>query len=104
MSALLVPKTTYLLTGKTVLRVGFSYSEDSGDYVVDDTRTAEDLYQFLVLFLRERHPALASQEIFIAGESYAGVYVPMFAARVLKGNEDAEVCVFQLGNRIGTSA
>jgi len=70
--------------------VGFSFSEDPADYDVDDTRTAEDLYQFLLKFL-ERHPELASREVFIAGESYAGVYVPMFAARVMKGNSDSEV-------------
>ena len=31
--------------------VGFSYSEEPGDYAVDDSRTAQDLYEFVVQFL-----------------------------------------------------
>ena len=67
--------------------VGFSFSTDASDYHVNDTRTAQDLHAFLVRFLSERHPELASVPLFIGGESYAGVYVPMFAREVLRGNK-----------------
>ena len=66
--------------------VGYSYSTDTADYSVNDTRTAEDLHAFLLQFLGERHTELASNPLFIAGESYAGVYVPMFAAQIVRGN------------------
>jgi serine carboxypeptidase-like clade 1 len=53
--------------------VGFSYS-DTGDYACDDDRTAREnmaaVQQFYALF-----PELLPNPLFIAGESYAGVYV-----------------------------
>ena len=67
--------------------VGFSFSSDTSDYNVNDTRTAHDLHEFLVQFLTERHAELSSVPLFIGGESYAGIYVPMFAAQVVQGNK-----------------
>ncbi|KAJ1482575.1 peptidase S10, serine carboxypeptidase [Baffinella frigidus] len=40
----------------------------------------------LLQLLGERHPSLAANKFFIAGESYAGVYVPSLAQKILDGN------------------
>lgn len=36
------------------------------------------------------HPNLAKKDFYITGESYAGHYIPAFAARVHKGNKANE--------------
>ena len=58
--------------------VGFSYSTNKNDYNTNDTRTAEDNYQFLLNFF-EAYPEYAKNDFYIAGESYAGIYVPTLA-------------------------
>lgn len=65
--------------------VGLSYSSNpSMEYKTNDTRTAADLDAALrgVVAI---HPELATS-LFIAGESYAGVFVPVTAQTVLKNN------------------
>ncbi|CAI9104370.1 OLC1v1003027C1 [Oldenlandia corymbosa var. corymbosa] len=66
--------------------VGFSYSNTTSGYVVGDKRTAEDSYTFLVNWL-ERFPEYKARDFFIAGESYAGHYVPQLAQYILKKNK-----------------
>lgn len=59
---------------------GFSYTDGSG---VSDTVTAgKDTYAFLKLFFKQ-FPKYTDQEFHIAGESYAGHYIPIFAAEIL---------------------
>ena len=52
---------------------GFSFTKSDLGYVTDQERVADDLYealkQFYTLF-----PTLLSQDLYIAGESYAGKY------------------------------
>ncbi|ONI33690.1 hypothetical protein PRUPE_1G440900, partial [Prunus persica] len=67
--------------------VGFSYSNTSSDYEsVGDKQTAKDSYTFLVNWL-ERFPQYKTRDFFIAGESYAGHYVPQLAHTVLSQNK-----------------
>jgi serine carboxypeptidase-like clade 4 len=40
-------------------------------------------------FFKE-HPELAKNDFYITGESYAGHYIPAFAARVHRGNKAKE--------------
>lgn len=62
--------------------VGFSYSNDTTDlYNAGDRRTAEDAYTFLVKWL-ERFPQYKHRDFYIAGESYAGHYVPQLSQMV----------------------
>ncbi|KAF3435117.1 hypothetical protein FNV43_RR22204 [Rhamnella rubrinervis] len=64
--------------------VGFSYSKNQTDYVTGDLKTASDTHTFLLKWF-ELYPEFLSNPFFIAGESYAGVYVPTLAYEVVKG-------------------
>ncbi|KAM5565635.1 serine carboxypeptidase 1-like [Rosa sericea] len=67
--------------------VGFSYSNTKSDYEnVGDKRTALDSYTFLVNWL-ERFPQYKTRDFFIAGESYAGHYVPQLAYTIVTKNQ-----------------
>ncbi|KAF5952536.1 hypothetical protein HYC85_010480 [Camellia sinensis] len=68
--------------------VGFSYSNTTSDYVSEgDKRTASDNYVFLLNWL-ERFPEYKTRDLYIAGESYAGHYVPQLAHTILHYNKD----------------
>lgn len=76
--------------------VGFSYSNRSSDYYyVGDKRTAIDSYTFLVNWL-ERFPEYKNRDFFIAGESYAGHYVPQLAYTILYNNNSTKKTVINL--------
>ncbi|XP_057965173.1 serine carboxypeptidase-like 20 [Malania oleifera] len=64
--------------------VGFSYSGNSTDYLTGDLKTASDTHTFLLKWFQQ-YPEFLSNPFFIAGESYAGVYVPTLAYEVVKG-------------------
>ncbi|MQL82927.1 hypothetical protein Taro_015394 [Colocasia esculenta] len=67
--------------------VGFSYSNTTTDYGLSgDRRTAEDSYTFLVNWL-ERFPQYKGRDFYIAGESYAGHYIPQLAYKILHNNK-----------------
>ncbi|KAL5197694.1 hypothetical protein ABZP36_001206 [Zizania latifolia] len=64
--------------------VGFSYSNTTADYSRSgDNKTAEDTYAFLVNWM-ERFPEYKGRDFYIAGESYAGHYVPQLAHVILR--------------------
>ncbi|KAI3667884.1 hypothetical protein L6452_42954 [Arctium lappa] len=64
--------------------VGMSYSANKSDYITMDTKTALDSHKFLLEWFK-LYPEYLSNPFFIAGESYAGVYVPMLSYEVMKG-------------------
>lgn len=66
--------------------VGFSYST-ANDYKCNDDRTAEENYQAVEAFF-DKFPELKKNKFFITGESYAGVYVPTLAERIVQGELD----------------
>ncbi|KAJ8899307.1 hypothetical protein K2173_018281 [Erythroxylum novogranatense] len=69
--------------------VGFSYSENKTDYITGDLKTSLDSHVFLLKWF-ELYPEFLSNPFFIAGESYAGVYVPTLAYDVVKGIDDGK--------------
>ncbi|KAK9168616.1 hypothetical protein Syun_000756 [Stephania yunnanensis] len=94
---------------------GFSYSSDRRDLRHDETGVSNDLYDFLQVSFQMtlekelkdvspsilvmtgscfaffiEHPQFAKNDFFITGESYAGHYIPAFAARVHQGNKAKE--------------
>ncbi|XP_021301037.1 serine carboxypeptidase-like 20 [Herrania umbratica] len=64
--------------------VGLSYSKNQSDYVTGDLQTATDTHAFLLKWF-QLYPEFLSNPFFIAGESYAGVYVPTLSYEVVKG-------------------
>ncbi|XP_071734032.1 serine carboxypeptidase-like [Rutidosis leptorrhynchoides] len=68
---------------------GFSYSSTIKDIRHDEQGVSNDLYDFLQAFFAE-HPELVDNDFYITGESYAGHYIPAFAARVHQGNKAKE--------------
>ncbi|XP_065842576.1 uncharacterized protein [Oscarella lobularis] len=85
--------------------VGFSYSTNKADYITNDTMTAEDNFRFLVNFFAA-YPEYATNDFYISGESYAGIYIPTLAEVIrtsksninLKGLLVGNGCV---GNKVG---
>ncbi|KAL9446137.1 hypothetical protein AB3S75_013915 [Citrus x aurantiifolia] len=76
--------------------VGFSYSNITSDYKVNgDIRTAGDSYTFLVNWL-ERFPEYKTRDFFIAGESYAGHYIPQLAQAILYNNQHDNQTIINL--------
>ncbi|KAJ7955274.1 Carboxypeptidase [Quillaja saponaria] len=77
-----------LLFVESPVGVGFSYTNTSSDLTkLDDNFVAEDAYKFLVNWL-QRFPQFNSHDFFIAGESYAGHYIPQLAELVIDRNQD----------------
>lgn len=68
--------------------VGFSYTNKSSDLKeLGDRITAEDSYSFLVNWF-QKFPEYKSREFYIAGESYAGHYVPQLAEVIYDSNKN----------------
>ncbi|KAG9442270.1 hypothetical protein H6P81_018124 [Aristolochia fimbriata] len=69
--------------------VGFSYTNKTEDLAkLGDRVTAEDSYAFLVKWF-QRFPSFKSHEFYIAGESYAGHYVPQLSELIYERNKQA---------------
>ena len=61
------------------VNVGYSYS---GDSVSNTIAAGKDVYALLTLFFKQ-FPEYATQDFHIAGESYAGHYIPVFTSEIL---------------------
>ncbi|GMH12498.1 hypothetical protein Nepgr_014339 [Nepenthes gracilis] len=69
--------------------VGFSYTNTSSDLnQLGDKITAEDNFRFLINWFK-RFPQYRSHDFYIAGESYAGHYVPQLAVLIYDNNKKA---------------
>eukprot|EP00252_Welwitschia_mirabilis_P013792 TRINITY_DN3039_c0_g1_i5.p1 TRINITY_DN3039_c0_g1~~TRINITY_DN3039_c0_g1_i5.p1 ORF type:complete len:417 (+),score=12.17 TRINITY_DN3039_c0_g1_i5:106-1356(+) len=92
-----------LLFLESPVGVGFSYSNRSADLdELGDTVTAEDSYKFLIKWL-DRFPEYKSREFYIAGESYAGHYVPQLAELIYENNKKKRrinLKGFMIGNAV----
>ncbi|OEL37886.1 Serine carboxypeptidase 1 [Dichanthelium oligosanthes] len=64
--------------------VGLSYSKNASDYETGDLKTAADSHTFLLKWF-QLYPEFLKNPFYIAGESYAGVYVPTLSHEVVKG-------------------
>ena len=69
--------------------VGWSYCEKQEEIgcANSDKSTARDAKEAMVDFFHEKFPQLKANEFYIAGESYAGVYVPTLAMEIVEHNE-----------------
>ena len=61
------------------VNVGYSYS---GSSVSNTIAAGKDVYALMTLFFKQ-FPQYAKQDFHIAGESYAGHYIPVFASEIL---------------------
>ncbi|KAH8602420.1 Alpha/Beta hydrolase protein [Bisporella sp. PMI_857] len=61
------------------VNVGYSYS---GSSVSNTVAAGKDVYALLTLFFKQ-FPEYATQDFHIAGESYAGHYIPVFTSEIL---------------------
>lgn len=61
------------------VNVGYSYS---GGSVTNTVAAGKDVYALMTLFFKQ-FPEYAHQDFHIAGESYAGHYIPVFASEIL---------------------
>ncbi|XP_039137572.1 serine carboxypeptidase-like 35 isoform X1 [Dioscorea cayenensis subsp. rotundata] len=82
-------KVANLLFLEAPIGVGFSYSNRSSDLEeLGDEITAKDSHEFLLAWF-DKFPAFKSHEFYLAGESYAGHYVPQLAELIYEGNKRA---------------
>ncbi|KAF5196031.1 Serine carboxypeptidase-like [Thalictrum thalictroides] len=82
--------------------VGFSYSNTSSDYdILGDDFTANDSHAFLQKWFA-KFPSYINRTFYIAGESYAGKYVPELAEVIYDRNKENSLFInlkgFMLGN------
>ncbi|KAG6489766.1 hypothetical protein ZIOFF_051045 [Zingiber officinale] len=76
-----------LLFLESPVGVGFSYTNTSSNLnKLGDTINAEDAYIFLVNWFK-RFPRFKSHDFYIAGESYAGHYVPQLSEKIFDENK-----------------
>lgn len=81
--------------------VGFSYSNTSSDYNnLGDTFTANDAYTFLHKWFL-KFPSYRTRTFYIAGESYAGRYVPELAELIVDQNDDPDLNIKLKGILLG---
>ncbi|KAI4298586.1 hypothetical protein L6164_032126 [Bauhinia variegata] len=66
---------------------GFSYAKTSEGYNVSDTISAAQTYEFLRKWLID-HQKFLSNPLYIGGDGYAGITVPIIAQEVLTGNKN----------------
>ncbi|XP_022723833.1 serine carboxypeptidase-like 31 isoform X2 [Durio zibethinus] len=94
-------KEANMLFLESPIGVGFSYSNTSTDYDhLGDEFTAHDAYTFLHKWFL-KFPSYRTRNLYIAGESYAGKYVPELAELVHDNNKDPSLHIELKGILLG---
>lgn len=76
--------------------VGFSYTNTSSDLKDSgDDRTAQENLIFLIKWM-SRFPQYQYRDFYIAGESYAGHYVPQLAKKIYHYNKTFDKSIINL--------
>ncbi|KAL5538313.1 hypothetical protein UlMin_043118 [Ulmus minor] len=66
---------------------GFSYAKTSSAYETGDFKQVDNLHEFLLKWLDE-HPEFISNPVYIAGDSYSGIIVPILVQKISNGIEE----------------
>ncbi|ODV81410.1 carboxypeptidase C [Suhomyces tanzawaensis NRRL Y-17324] len=83
--------------------VGVGYSYTGGESISTTAAAAKDVYIFLELFF-QKFPQFIRNDFHIAGESYAGHYIPSFATEILNNADRSfELTSVLIGNGITDS-
>lgn len=67
------------------LSVGLSFAEDPEALPKNPTAGSLQYYQALLNFMN-KHPEIAANPLILAGESYAGTYLPLLSKAIVAGN------------------
>ncbi|XP_041454871.1 lysosomal protective protein-like [Lytechinus variegatus] len=78
--------------------VGYSYNPTK-EYATDDDKVSMGNYLALQSFFK-KFPEYASNDFYVTGESYGGIYVPTLTHRILNGNATINMKGFAVGNGI----
>ncbi|CAA0817934.1 Serine carboxypeptidase-like 31 [Striga hermonthica] len=90
-----------LLFLESPIGVGFSHTNTSGDYdTLGDDFTAQDAYAFLQKWFL-KFPSYRATPFYIAGESYAGKYVPELAEVIIDKNTKSSLFINLRGILLG---
>lgn len=83
--------------------VGVGYSYTGGEEVKNTATAAKDTYVFLELFF-QKFPQFLKNKFHIAGELYAGHYIPQFASEIInQADRSFELSSVLIGNGITDS-
>eukprot|EP00039_Didymoeca_costata_P010663 m.144350 g.144350 ORF g.144350 m.144350 type:complete len:475 (+) comp14917_c0_seq4:46-1470(+) len=108
-------KRANLLFIESPLGVGFTFSTKETKtmnkteleklYAANDTTTAELNFASVYSFFK-KYPDYLKHSFYVAGESYAGIYVPMLAQQIVKHNalEEADMKIPIKGMLVGNGA
>jgi carboxypeptidase C (cathepsin A) len=66
--------------------VGYSWAKEASDMKFNDIRASNDFLAALISFYK-KFPELADNDLYISGESYAGIYIPTLAMRIHQHNQ-----------------
>ncbi|XP_070678467.1 serine carboxypeptidase-like 18 isoform X2 [Malus domestica] len=70
---------------------GFSYAKTWRGYAnMSDTLSAAQTYEFLRKWLMD-HPKFFNNQLYVAGDSYSGIVVPIIVQKISDGNHDDNV-------------
>lgn len=80
--------------------VGVGYSYTDSEEILSTAAAAKDVYIFLELFF-QKFPQFAQNKFHIAGESYAGHYIPSFASEIINNADRSfDLASVMIGNGI----
>ncbi|KAL6516703.1 hypothetical protein OROGR_020008 [Orobanche gracilis] len=84
-------KVAHVLIIDQPIGTGFSINSTKGDDIPTTTEKAvSDLYDFLKTFFG-KHAELVNNELYLAGQGYAGHVIPSLATRIVEGNKKNEL-------------
>lgn len=80
-------KTASIIFLDSPVGTGFSYSTTDEGWYSSDSSSAEQAYEFLREWMVE-HPQYLELQLFIGGDSYSGMMVPLVTQYVVEANKD----------------
>ncbi|KAL4201350.1 hypothetical protein AMTRI_Chr02g258250 [Amborella trichopoda] len=94
-SLFLLFKVANVIYVDSPIGTGFSYSKSPPDYATSDSKTVKDLHKFLTNWFIE-YPEFLSNPLYIAGDSYSGITVPVLTSEIANGIDSGYRPVFNL--------